>query len=57
MKVICIAQFGKSRIQGQLKNENHHTVLMELPKVCQKKKKYVKRHIKKHDVSLIRIGQ
>lgn len=57
MDTICIAQFGKSRIQGTLKHQNFHTVLMALPKVWRKKNKYVKRHIRKHDVSLIRVGQ
>lgn len=56
MSKICIANFsGRSfrRIQGTLKEENTHTVLMELPAAFWKKNKYVKRHKRKHDVSII----
>lgn len=59
MNKICIANFqGKSgqsfhRIQGTLRRESTHTVLIELPIAFRKKKKYVKRHKKKHDVSII----
>ncbi len=53
MKAMCIARFGKSRIQGYLKHEAFHTVVMELLPCHQKKKKYVKRHKRKHDVSII----
>jgi hypothetical protein len=53
MKPMCIARFGKSRVQGHLKHEAFHTVVMELLPCHQKKKKYVKRHKRKHNVSII----
>lgn len=56
MNKLCIADFSAKtfrRIQGTLKEENTHTVLMELPLSHRKKNKYVKRHKKKHDVSII----
>ena len=56
MNRICIANFSAKsfrRIQGTLKKENTHTVLMELPMTFRKKKKHVVRHKRKHDVSII----
>jgi len=55
MKGIVIAGFrnNKSRIQGTLIRENKKTVLMELPACYTRKHKHVKRHIRKHQCSII----
>ena len=54
MKAMCIARFGKKRVQGLLSYDNTHTVVMELLPCHQKRgRKYIKRHKRKHDVSII----
>jgi len=55
MQGIVIAGFrkNKSRIQGSLVKENKKTVVMELPDCYIRKHKHVKRHIKKHQCSII----
>ncbi len=57
MNALCIARFGKSRVRGHLLHDNTHTVIIELPLHHRKKgKKYVKRHKRKHNVSIITYG-